>query len=378
MTERPFEALGLSAHADRAYPLLVATRGVAVAELARQAGLSEEAARAACVELAARGLARLGLDDRWYPLPPHEGLLPLLSRVQEQLVRGRALFDRLAVEYQRVHEGHRAEEVVQAVAGAEAVRVRLDAVLRQARGELLVFAPGGTEVVEPELPGGRGDPGDPGDPDELGASGGPDELGAAGGPGASGGPDRADGQAGSADFATAGGPAGFLQAIGSGVSTVRRRVVVERAAVQKEPDGVDSALDVLPPGADVRVVDRLPIRMCVADRSVALVLLGADTLPPEPVMLVIGASGLLDALVMLFESVWSGGVPLARPGTGDSTLQQRILAMLVMGSTDAAMARSLGVAIRTVQRRIAAMQRTAGVDNRIQLVWHAARNGWLD
>jgi DNA-binding NarL/FixJ family response regulator len=52
--------------------------------------------------------------------------------------------------------------------------------------------------------------------------------------------------------------------------------------------------------------------------------------------------------------------------------------MLVSGSTDAAMARSLGVAVRTVQRHVAAMQREAGVDNRIQLVWHAARHGWLD
>lgn len=358
MTERPFEALGLSVHADRAYPLLVATRGLAVAELARQAGLSAEAARAACVELAARGLARLGLDERWYPLPPHEGLLPLLSRVQEQLVRGRELFDRLAVEYQRVHEGHRAGEVVQAVQGAEAVRVRLDAVLRHARGELLVFAPGSAEAVEPELPIGQAGPDGSGGP---GGPGGPD------GAEASNGPDRA-----------ADGAAGFLRAVGSGASAVRRRVVVERGAVQKDPDGVDDALDGLPTGADVRVVDRLPVRMCVADRSVALVLLGADALPPEPVMLVVGASGLLDALVMLFESVWSGGVPLARPGADGGTLQQRILAMLVMGSTDAAMARSLGVAIRTVQRRITAMQRTAGVDNRIQLVWHAARNGWLD
>jgi hypothetical protein len=50
----------------------------------------------------------------------------------------------------------------------------------------------------------------------------------------------------------------------------------------------------------------------------------------------------------------------------------------VSGSTDAAMARSLGVAVRTVQRHVAAMQREAGVDNRIQLVWLAARHGWLD
>jgi DNA-binding NarL/FixJ family response regulator len=100
--------------------------------------------------------------------------------------------------------------------------------------------------------------------------------------------------------------------------------------------------------------------------------------PKDPVMLVVGPSALLDALVQLFETVWAGGVPLARAAAGRGSIQERILAMLVLGTTDVAMARSLGVAVRTVQRRIVAMERAAGVDNRIQLVWHAARHGWLD
>jgi DNA-binding CsgD family transcriptional regulator len=299
MTERPFEAVGLSADADRAYPLLVATRGVATAELARQMGVSAERARAACDELAVRELVRLGPDDRWYPLPPHAGLLPLLARAQEQVRAGRELLDRLGVEYQRVHEGHRAEEIVRTVEGADAIRRRMAQVCGSARDELLIFA--------------RGD----------------------GFPGV---------------------PAG-----------VRRRVVVERADFEAGEWG-----------AQVRVVERLPVRMCVADRSAVLLPVAADGLPSDSVMLVIAASGLLDALVLLFESVWAGAVPLGGSVTDRDALQGRILAMLVMGSTDAAMARSLGVAVRTVQRRITAMQRAAGVDNRIQLVWYAARHGWLD
>jgi DNA-binding CsgD family transcriptional regulator len=304
MTERPFEALGLSADADRAYPLLVATRGVADTELARQLGITAERARAACEELAARALIRLGRDDHWYPLPPHAGLLPLLSHAQEQLLRGRELLDRLAVEYQRVHEGHRAEDVVQIVEGADAVRRRVDETCGAAREELLLFA---------RSPG-----------------------------------------------------------FHSAAAGIRRRVVVERVAL--ETGGWSGGH----PGADVRLVERLPVRMCVADRRVALVPLAADGLLPDSVLLVVAASGLLDALILLFEDVWTGGVPLGpADGTRDA-LQERILAMLVLGSTDAAMARSLGVAVRTVQRRIAAMQRAAGVDNRIQLVWHVARHGWLD
>ncbi len=150
--------------------------------------------------------------------------------------------------------------------------------------------------------------------------------------------------------------------------------MVERALL--ETDGWSGGH----PGAHVRLVERLPMRMCVADRGVALVLpAAAGPLPdPDSVLLVVAASGLLDALVLLFESVWTGGVPLGPVDGARDALQERILAMLVLGSTDAAMARSLGVAVRTVQRRITAMQRAAGVDNRIQLVWHAARRGWLD
>ncbi|MEE4544553.1 LuxR C-terminal-related transcriptional regulator [Streptomyces sp. V4-01] len=314
MTERPFEALGLSADADRAYPLLISTRGVAAAELARHLGVLGEQAESACGELAARGLAKRGADGLWYPLPPQAGLLPMVSRAEEQLRQGRELLDRLGVVYQRVHEGHRAEEIVQPVQGAAAIRGRVHAVHAAARKELLFFSRGGGAVGGSSVGGGS--------------------VGGVGQPAAD--------------------PA------------VRRRVLVER-------DGLDAGFTFGP--AHVRVVERLPVRLCIADRSVALLPLAEDGEPPDPVALEIGPSGLLDALVALFESLWAGGVPLGPPHSG---VRLRILGMLVSGSTDAAMARALGVAVRTVQRHIAAMQRAAGADNRVQLVWHAARHGWLD
>lgn len=309
MTERPFEALGLSADADRAYPLLIATRGVATAELARILGVPGERAEAACGELAARGLAELGTDDLWYPLPPRAGLLPMMSRAEEQLRRGRELLDHLGVVYQRVHEGHRAEEIVRTVQGAEAIARHAADVRGAAREELLFFARG---------PGAAGDLPPAGDPH------------------------------------------------------VRRRVLLERAEVEAEFafGGVQA-----PGGTQVRVVERLPVRLCIADRRTAMLPLAADGAPPDPVLLVIGPSGLLDALVSLFESLWARGVPLGPP---QDDVRLRILSMLVGGSTDAAMARALGVAVRTVQRHIAAMERSVGADNRVQLVWHAARHGWLD
>lgn len=335
MTERPFEALGLSADADRAYPLLVATRGVADGELARQLGVPKARARAACEELAGRGLVHSAPDGRWYPAPPQTGLLPLVSRAQEQLRLGRELLDRLGVEYQRVHEGYRAEEIVQVVEGDAAIRRWTDRLHASAAEELTAFVRAGADV-------GAG----------AGAEGGHDPL-----------------------------------ACGGAAAGVRRRVVVERVGLEAMgpgafgPPGPDAAG---PPGPRqhtyIRVADRLPVRLCVADRSLALLPPAPDARPPDPVMLVVRPSGLLDALVTLFETVWTAAVPLGRPHAEQprSAQQSRILAMLVSGSTDAAMARALGVAVRTVQRHIAAMQREAGVDNRVQLVWHAARHGWLD
>lgn len=334
MSERPFEALGLSADADRAYPLLVATRGVADAELARQMGVSRARAEEVCEELAGRDLAKRGRDGRWYPVPPQSTLLPLVSRAQDQLRRGRELLDRLGVEYQRVHEGHRAEEIVRVVEGQAAIGRWAEQLHTSAVSELMAFVRTDKETADAV----------------------PDPL-----------------------------------ACGGTAPGVRRRVVFERAGL--ESMGLDSLAALDPPGtrqqAYVRVTDRLPVRLCVADRSLALLPLPADGRPPDPVLLVVRPSGLLDALVALFESVWADAVPLGRPDTGPpaarpaagpprSALQLRILAMLVSGSTDAAMARALGVAVRTVQRHIAAMQRDAGVDNRIRLVWHAARHGWLD
>ena len=306
MTERPFEALGLSADADRAYPLLIATRGVAAVELALSMGVSPECAESACGELARRGLVRRSVDGLWYPLPPQSEFLPLVSRAQEQLRRGRELLDRLGMEYQRVHEGRRAGEIVQVVEGAAAAREQIEELHAEVREEMLVFA-------------------------------------------------RASGAGPDVDSAPA---------MRHGV---RSRVIVEREVLNA--GGVFGA------AAHLRVADRLPVQLAIADRSRALLPLAADDPASDPLLMVVRPSGLLDALVTLFESVWAAGVPL---GTPHSPLRLRILGMLVGGSTDAAMARALGVAVRTVQRHISAMEQAAGVDNRIQLVWHAARHGWLD
>jgi DNA-binding NarL/FixJ family response regulator len=72
-----------------------------------------------------------------------------------------------------------------------------------------------------------------------------------------------------------------------------------------------------------------------------------------------------------------GGVELDEPETEPTGLDLRILSLLMVGATDAAIAKQLGLGLRTVQRRVAHMMDLAKVSTRLQLGWHACHRGWL-
>jgi hypothetical protein len=107
----------------------------------------------------------------------------------------------------------------------------------------------------------------------------------------------------------------------------------------------------------------------------------------EPAALVIHASGLLDSLSGLFESVWREATPLVLGGlrfdtvveapTGPDTDDLRVLSLLLGGFTDASIATQLDVGLRTVQRRVQGLMQLAGVSTRLQLGWHASEKGWI-
>lgn len=163
---------------------------------------------------------------------------------------------------------------------------------------------------------------------------------------------------------------------------VRHRVVVERSVLDLA--GGISELSAAP-GRDerVRVVDRVPTKLVVADRSLALVPLTTHT--AEPAALVVHASGLLELLQGLFESVWQGALPLRigasgvteeRPDGPDDT-DLEVLSLLLAGLTDASVAKQLDLGLRTVQRRVKRLMELAGVTTRLQLGWHAYERGWV-
>lgn len=166
---------------------------------------------------------------------------------------------------------------------------------------------------------------------------------------------------------------------------VQVRILYEGESLRAEGPRPEWA-DGVAPGEEARILPRLPMKLLVADRSAGLV--ARPLGPGRGDALLVHDSLLLDALVSVFDQLWDSAIPLD-PGLNDpaqweevlagelSRADRRLLALLGMGLTDEAIGRDQGVSARTVQRRLAVMQRALGVESRFQLGVQAARRGWI-
>ncbi|MET7857851.1 winged helix-turn-helix transcriptional regulator [Streptomyces sp. NPDC005318] len=131
-------------------------------------------------------------------------------------------------------------------------------------------------------------------------------------------------------------------------------------------------------GEQARLLPALPFRLRIMDRRVALVALVGGRYDR---IAVVHQSGLLDALLELFDVYWQRAQPLVSspPETPDkpSTEDLLLLRMLQAGYKDQAIARQLGTSARTVTRRIAAIASRLGLETRFQLGTEAAKRGWI-
>ena len=165
---------------------------------------------------------------------------------------------------------------------------------------------------------------------------------------------------------------------------VKYRVVIERGILDQAGAEADM-IGALRSGEEIRVLERVPIKLLIADKSHAMVPMDGDG--STAAALLVHRSGVLDALLALFDAAWERGRPL---GIGQDTLveteppdgidddDRRILVLLLAGLTDASVASQLNLSMRTVQRRVRDLMDLAGVHTRMQLGWHAARQGWVN
>lgn len=336
------QALGLGPAEEAVYTALLARPTASAQDLARQTGLEAAETTRILLDLATRGLVAVateagsGAPDtadceaaRYRLTPPSVALAPFLVEQRNALHRAETAFSMLTEQY-RSTAAHPAGSVVEVVVGVEQVAHRFHQLQRGAQRELLVFLVGVPIAV-------------PRDDAEVSES-----------------------------------------------SALDRGVDFRVVAAKDYLDGPGMARDVragMAAGLELRLVDSLPLKMVVSDRERAMVPLDMADSGGEPSAIVVHRSGLLTALVHLFEKEWAQARPLYTTTTGvraEPTADRQptegeleVLALLLAGISDRRAASQLGLSIRTVERRTRRLMDLAGADSRLQLGWHAARAGWL-
>jgi predicted transcriptional regulator len=168
---------------------------------------------------------------------------------------------------------------------------------------------------------------------------------------------------------------------------VQFRAVMARSVLEY-PGNVEETIDSLSHGVELRVAEELPVKLVIADSDLALVPVAVEP-GVEPGAVLLHRSGLLAAVEALFEAVWSRAHPLelvTAAGApqieeldrhGLTGLDRKIMALLLAGLSDQAVATQLDLSMRTLQRRLRRLMDLADVRTRMQLGWYAAENGWV-
>ncbi|GHF80091.1 helix-turn-helix domain-containing protein [Streptomyces filamentosus] len=321
-------AIGLDERQESAYRALIALGAAEVTDLAHRLSLPEQDTERALRRLEAQGLAAQSSarTGRWVAAPPAVALGALLTQQRHELEQAELAAALLAEEYRAEAAEPAVHDLVEVVTGASAVTHRFLQLQLGATEEVCALVTGRPIAVT----------GLENDAEELAA--------------------------------------------GRGVSY---RVVIEREVLTL-PTGLLELSAALGREERIRVVDRVPTKLVVADRNLAMVpLTGRGA---EPAALVVHASGLLESLMGLFEAVWREALPL-RLGAGaqitedqvpgPDTTDLEILSLLLAGMTDASVAKQLDLGLRTVQRRVKGLMELAAVTTRLQLGWHAYEKGWV-
>jgi len=317
---------GLSPVAESTYLTLIRRGGARVAELADRMGLSEARVRRVVALLEREGFVHRTPPpgERIVPVPPELAVEQLIRRRYAELELTREAAHRLAAELRGRTSNRRTEDLIEVVSGRAAVGRAFERVQRSARREVRV-------LVAPPYAA------------------------------------RSPVNATQFDREAAG---------------VVYRAVYDSTALE-DPEVAAGVAAHIRAGEQARLAVALPTKLAVADRTLALLPL-SWTAAAHHAALLVHPCGLLDALIALFETVWSQATPLTAggldraPESGDISAEDReLLALLVAGFTDEAAGARLGISRRTVVRRVRALMERTNSRSRLQLGWQAHERGWL-
>ncbi|ALG07749.1 helix-turn-helix domain-containing protein [Kibdelosporangium phytohabitans] len=322
------EVAGLTATEETAYRALLRLTAATDIELASELGTSTLQAAEMLLSLENRGMVTVvpGSARRYRPAPPDLAFGPLVRSREQELREIRARITVLTDEYRSTTAPTGFAEVVH---GAGAIAQRVDQLRRNATKEV-------RDLVKPPVVA----------------------------------PGATDGDA-EYDVRTDG---------------VRFRVIYDRELLllPGDPYRVSEAVG---RGEEARIAADLPLKLAIADDDRALVPVSQTRPDDEPTAVLLHPSGLLDALIALFETLWQSSTPVlvgangeldestadGEPADGD----MRLLSLLLAGLTDQSIAAQLGLSTRTVQRRLHDLIKITGVRTRVQLIWQATKRGWI-
>lgn len=322
------KAIGLSPAESRLYAMLVENPRSSAAELATHCGVSTPLAARTLAAFARRGLAsRLpGRRARYVAVAPDIAIRPLLTRQEEELHRVRTAIHELTTSFHLAsrYATHPAEQV-EVVTGTDNIISRAYALQdsAQIRFRNIDKPPyvmrGHADNVERER-----------------------------------------------------------RMLRSGID-YRSVYDLESLAL---PGKLRLIQDSMARGEKARVVAGAAAKMWIADDALALIPIRNGSYSIDAAF-ILHRSALLDALIALFELEWRRGFPLRaapRPAAASDEPDEgtrELLALLAGGLTDEAIARTLGVGLRTVQRRIQTVMRDLNAITRFQAGLAARERGWI-
>jgi len=162
---------------------------------------------------------------------------------------------------------------------------------------------------------------------------------------------------------------------------VEYRVIYSRASLDLPGYVADNVTGCLAHGELAKVLASVPAKVSIVDDTSGVLRPISDRTTKDGPAYIIRRGPLLDTLVECFDHAWEVARPLdikAREEPGNLLPAERqILALLAVGASDDAIARSLDISRRTFFRHLERLMMRAHAETRFQLALHAVRNGWV-
>lgn len=324
------DVLGISEEEELVYRHLLRLPGTTTSEAANSLPIETSRLRTVLRALESKGLVSRapGRPVRLVPTPPAQALDSLIARRQDELEHARLAVRDLADEFRRGAQATGSAELVEVIAGTDAMTQRFLQLQRTASSEVMIF----------DKP-----------PYAYQTSSGINEL--------------------------------EVELLERGIAY---KCLYDRTALHV-PGQLAAINTQIEKGEQARVVGSVPVKLVISDRETALVPLSivGDRLGGA---VVIHQSHLLRAITALFDTLWERATPIQlvhdeSPGNASEFSGQEdwgaILTMLSAGLQDKAIASQLGVDIRSVQRRVRRLMDELGAATRFQAGAESVKRGWV-